>query len=459
MRTNPQISREALFERLEYSPHSDGQWSAHRNSSRFRALCCGRRWGKSTWAGHEMTYKMFVPDSINWIIGPEYSLGEKEFRIVWHDFKKLGLLNHCAKAYNIQQGDMRLHFKDLNSTCEVKSAQKPVSLVGEGLDHVCMSEAAKHSRSTWEMYVEPALTDKRGSADFPTTPQGFNWFKGLYDIGQLQEPAFDDYASWRFPTWANPAIFPGGANDPELIRIKANVSNMYWLQEYAAEFTAFEGMIYSEFNPDVHIKQIEYNPFWRNYWAMDFGFTDPFVCLDIMVDSSDRVYVWREYQVSGTSTFNHGLVLKNRENPEGFHVDGIFADPRGADEIATLQFLLGGIAAHPVGWTAGVEAVKRALKVREDGLPGLIIDPSCIHLIRQLKTLRQKDFKEGRNEKPGQHDYDDHGPDALRYFCSEFFVLGAGHSLAALYDGTRGSEAAGFFTYTTGITLNDRIGF
>lgn len=465
------IDKWKLFEMLGYTPHSEAQKDAHNATERFRIACCGRRWGKSTWAGHEMTYKMFVPNSVNWIVGPDYSLGEKEFRVVFNDFKKLGLLNSCKKSYNVKQGNMRLEFTEFNSICEVKSAERPDSLVGEGLNHVCMSEAAKHLQQTWQMYVEPGLSDRRGTADFPSTPEGFNWYKGLYDVGHLDDVRFKDYTSWRFPTWTNQVVYPGGfdiacpniidgvhytfesckCND-EIVRLFNNVSEMFFLQEIAAEFTAFQGMIYPEFNEMIHVQEFEYNPQWRNWWSLDFGYTDPFVCLDIMIDHNQRIWVWREYMESYKSTQEHGIILKNRTNPDGFHVDAISADPRGADEIATLAFLIGSIVATPAGWVSGVEAIKSALKVRSDGLPGLIIHPRCTELIRQLKSLRKKATKEGQAEKPGQHDYDDHGPDALRYFFNEFFVHGAGMGLGDIYNTAyKGSEAAGFFTHTTGI--------
>src|SRR6266496_5558089 len=95
--------------------------------------------------------------------------------------------------------------------------------------------------------------------------------------------------------------------------------------------------------------EFDYNPALESWWALDFGYTDPFVCLDITIDTSDRVYVWREYVVRFRSTHEHGLLLKSRPNPDGFHVDGIAADPRGADEIATLAVIIGSIVANPVG--------------------------------------------------------------------------------------------------------------
>lgn len=454
MRTEAVISKEALFERVGYKPHSEEQQQIHDSHARFRVPSCGRRFGKSQAAGHEMTINLFVPESWNWICGPTYKLGEKEFRVVWNDLKKLKLLDKCStKTYNVNQGQMRI-VTPFGSVLEVVSAEKQDSLVGEGLDSVIMSEAAKHKMSTWQMYIEPALSDKRGSAIFPSTPQGFNWYKGLFDMGQ--HPDFPDYESWRFPTWTNKAMYPGGYDDPELKRIRGTVSKQYWDQEYAAEFTSFEGQIYPEFDTRVNVKKHIYNPEWFNAWAFDFGFADPFCCYDIQVDPSDNVYIWREYQVSHLSTWQHANILKNRENPNGFHVNMMYADPAGADEVATLELVLGKVFADRVSWSEGIEAVRRWIAPFESKTK-LFIDPSCVHLIRQIQQLRRKENKEGHNERTGQHDFDDHGPDAIRYFFSQHFVLGRSMTLESVYTGRGERESDAFFTYASGFKLNDSI--
>lgn len=456
MRVEAPIDKRVLFEKLRYEPHSEEQWLIHNSRARFRIPSCGRRFGKSQAAGHEMTCNLFIPDTLWWIVGPTYRLGEKEFRVVWNDLKALNLLDKCStRQYNINQGQMRL-VTPMGSVLEVVSAEKQDTLVGEGLDGVIMSEAAKHKMSTWQMYIEPALSDKRGSAIFPSTPQGFNWYKGLYDMGQ--HPDFEDYESWRFPTWTNTAMYPGGYDDPELARIRRTVSKQYWDQEYAAEFTSFEGQIYPEFDDRVHVKKITYNPLWFNAWAFDFGFADPFCCYDIQVDPSDNVYIWREYQVSHLSTWQHGHILKNRENPDNFHVNMMYADPAGADEIATLELVLGKIFAERVSWHEGIEAVRRWLAPVQ-GPPKLFIDPSCIHLIRQMQQLRRKENREGHNERTGQHDYDDHGPDAIRYFFSQHFVLGRNMTLASVYTRAGMRESDAFFTYSSGFKLDDSISY
>jgi phage terminase large subunit len=230
---------------------------------------------------------------------------------------------------------------------------------------------------------------------------------------------------------------------------------MWFDQEIAALFTAFTGKIYDEFDPNIHVRPIEYNPLWTNVWALDYGWANPFCCYDVMIDPEDRFYVWREYQVSNKTTFEHGGILPYRTQPEHYHVDWGAGDPRGPDQANTLSIVTGvqiaslDIASLPhESWSLGVEYVKRLLKVRSDGLPGLIIDPSCTHLIRQMEQLRNPDDKEGINSREGQHKHDDHGPDAIRYLIGQYFHNGIGSTLSDIYaPGQRMTEAATFFQH------------
>lgn len=481
------IDKASYFERVGYKPHPS-QWPYHNSSARFRIPCCGRRFGKTQMVGHDLGADMFIPDQYYWIVGTTYRTGEKEFRVVYNDLvRKLKLGSKLKKSYNVKQGDMRIEMP-WNTILEVVSAEKPDSLVGEGLDRVVLSEAAIHSRMIWDQYVEPAISDKRGKADLPSTPRGNNWYKGMYKYGQsLGE---EQYESWRMPSWYNIVRYPGGfdlkcpnikengqhlpiekcsCND-EIVRIFNKVSRMYFLQEYAAEFTALEGKIYNEWDETIHVRRIRYNPAWVNWLAFDFGFSDPFCAYDIMVDPMDNVYIWREYQVRYKTTYEHAYILMNREQPEGYHVDRAAADPRGADEIATLQLLMGiGIeATAEVTWDTGIEAVKRWLKVQPDGQPKLFVDPSCYELIRQIEELKTPTIRPNAPERnlerrPGtrnQRDYDDHGPDTIRYFFNEFEVAKTA-SLESLYDSSYfgQKEAEGYFTSTTSITLDKPIGY
>lgn len=484
------IDKPAFFEKVGYKPH-EYQWLYHNSRARFRTACCGRRFGKTQMVGHDLAADMFVPDQYYWIVGPKYKTGEKEFRVVYGDLvRKLEMfkVKGFKKSYNVKQGDMRIEMP-WNTILEVVSADNPDSLVGEGLNRVVLSESALHPRNIWDQYVEPAISDMLGSADLPSTPRGNNWFKGMYNLGQsINDP---QYESWRFPSWYNSVRYAGGFSlkcpnirengqhlpivkcecNQEIVRIFNKASRNYFLQEYAAEFTTFEGKIYDEWDETVHVRHIKYNPAWENWLTFDFGFSDPFCCYDIMVDPMDNVYIWREYQIRYKTTYEHAYLIMNRMQPDNYHFDRVAADARGADEIHTLQLLMsiGVEASAEVSWEQGVEAVKRWMKIQPDGQPKLFVDPSCHELIRQLGELKTPPIKtQAQQEKnmqrrPGtrmQHDYDDHGPDAIRYFFNQWEVMKS-ISLEDLYDTSdiKTTTGEGFFTYNTSVTLDRPIGY
>ena len=99
-----------------------------------------------------MTFKSFIPESINWIIGTSYRIGEKEFRVVWNDYQELGMLKYCRKAYSQHQGDMYIR-TPWNALILVVSADNQDSLLGEGLSHAILCESARHDRSIWEQQI------------------------------------------------------------------------------------------------------------------------------------------------------------------------------------------------------------------------------------------------------------------------------------------------------------------
>lgn len=450
----PGIDQATLFEKLGFKPHSPMQQEICESTNRFNIYCCGRRWGKTMPSGHRVTHKSFVPDSYNWIVGPTYNLGEKEFRLVYRDYEKLGLLPYCKKSYSVKQGDMRIE-TPWNSVIQVVSADKQDSLQGEGLSHVCMSEAASHSRVTWEQYIEPALSDLRGTADFPSTPKGYNWFHGLFMLGQGLR---DEYKSWQAPSWTNTIRFPLGIKDPEIQRIREVASKVYFDQEYGAMFTSIAGAIYEEWDDRIHVSPHVYRPDWPNYQAFDYGFVNPFVCLDIQVSPSDDVFIWREYYGRYMATMQHGAALLARENPENYRIDGRWGDPRGADEAATLAMIIGYVASMDVGWKLSVEEIKRLLKAEK-----FHVSPDCPNTIRQMGQLHVKEqsnragaqeLQELKGDGNIQHKVDDHCPDAVRYFVGPYFVMGANSHLADVYgEEYIGSESHEFLSLHTKVSL------
>jgi hypothetical protein len=452
------ISKELFFQKVGYKPHSAGQWKFHRSKARFRVPVCGRRYGKSTMAGRDMEPELFIPNRRYWIVGPTYDLGEKEFRVIWDDLivgLKLGLDKRVKKSYNKRAGTMFIEFP-WNTSVEVRSAEHPERLVGDSLDGVIMSEAAKHKRETWERFIRASLADRRGWATFPTTPEGHNWLYDLWMWGQNSDiPQFE---SWRFPSWENPIVYPGGRNDPEIKLIEQTTAWEWFLQEIGADFTAFVGKIYDEFDETTHVKKHEFNPAWPNYISFDWGFTKPLAAVEFQVDPWDNIYVWREHYLAYTPLPEHVRILKARPEPYGYHLDLAFGDAEDPEAAMYVSSNYVPCIADPMAkanWREGVDLVKMFMKMHDTGFfdqygtpmrkPKFFIDPSCPNTIREHSGYRAPENQSSNVKEASTNSAaikkDDHTCDALRYGLVHIFKLGATHHLAELAAVAKGDNA------------------
>lgn len=463
------IDKAAYFKQIGYVPHSAAQHAFHQSTARFRFANCGRRFGKSKMAGTDMEPKLFLPDRNFWIIGPTYDLGEKEFRVIWHDIivdQKLGRDKRIKKSYNKRSGSMFIEFP-WNTSVTVRSADHPENLVGEALDWVIMSEAAKHQEETWQRFIRPALADRRGGADFPTTPEGYNWLYDNWMLGQNDE--FPEYASWKFPSWDNPVVYPGGENDPEIILLKKTMSPESFLQEIGADFGSFTGKIFPEWDVSQHVRSHEFRPDWPSYMTIDWGYTNPSAWIEFQISPQDEIFVWREHYMPYWPVEKHINFIKNgRENPKGYHLDMAFADAADPEAVAKVSQLLVPCWADPraksgsqtqeaeggraqSGWREGIDLVRSFLEreVGEDEFggpiygPAFFVDYNCINTISEFNNYRAPEGHDGKNAPEGDNKSKNHATDAIRYGLMHKFKLGATYSLGdALEHNDRGKPEA-----------------
>jgi len=134
------ISKDRWFQLSGYKPHNS-QSLIHVNKARFRAVVCGRRWGKSLLAAKEAETMILMPQTRGWIVSKTYNLGEKVFREIYRTLIQKFGFKTLKKGYSTKSGSMYLEFP-WRSVVEVKSAEHPDSLLGEGLDWLIFDECA-----------------------------------------------------------------------------------------------------------------------------------------------------------------------------------------------------------------------------------------------------------------------------------------------------------------------------
>lgn len=442
----PVLSKTRLFNEVwGYYPHA-GQRDIHQDRTRFKVVRCGRRWGKTYLGGHEGATRALTPSrfdgvspSLGWIVGPNYTDAEKEFRIVYDDLRKLGLDKDAIRfVKNSDSGS--LHIALANGTEIIgKSAQHPDKLVGDGLDWVLMVEAGRHKRATWGQYIRPTLSDRRGLAIFSGVPEGTSDNSLLYHLYERGQSArFTSWASWKRPSWTNDIIFPGGRQDPEILEAESDLTKDEFDRQYGAEFTDKTGVVMKEFDEDLHLGDFDYNPSWSTFMAVDYGFTNPFVILFIQVGPFGDIRVLREFRRQQLDTEEVCADLMD-EYPGLVRVTRmLYPDPAEPDDTRTMQRKLRVPANKNTGGEIKIRLalIRKALKVQNLHLPlsdserrpRLMIDRThCQTLIWEMregyKWPERKSQQRSDSENP--LDKDNHGVEALgRFFRGHFGLSG-----------------------------------
>jgi phage terminase large subunit len=406
--------KEEWFRMSGYKPHS-GQTLLHASNSRFKVVVGGRRWGKSLLAAKEAEIMIIKPNTRGWIVSKTYDLGEKVFREIYKTLICKLKYETVRKSYSPKSGSMYLEFP-WGSVVEVKSADHPDSLMGEGLDWLVFDECASCKSAIWEQYLRPTLSDKKGWAMFITTPRGYNWFYDLWKRGN--DPDYPEWESFRFPSWSNPHL-----SGDDIAEAKRTLSKATFEQEYGGTFTFSSGQVYKEFESSIHEiseDKLKIDPNWRRFRSIDFGYENPFVCLYIAVDPEDRVIIYDEYYQRHKTMEQHAsFLLEEEQRSEAKmqkHAHGLYewttCDPSAASARATL-FEKGIVTITPrSNILQGLELVRRQLRVREDGKPGLYISSKCVNTIKEFNLYSYPDTM--GTEEPVKEN--DHAMDSLRYF-------------------------------------------
>ena len=203
-----------------------GQKMVHDSQARFKVLACGRRWGK-TRLGVNECLTVASDRGRAWWVAPSYKMSE----VGWRPIRRMTSQAGCS----IRKADRTVEFPN-GGEIAVRSADNPDSLRGEGLDLVVIDECAFVQETAWVEALRPALSDRQGRAIFISTPKGRNWFWRAFQRGQLGSP---DWASWQFPTSANPYIRPA-----EIEAARGGLPERVFRQEYLAEFLENEGAVF-----------------------------------------------------------------------------------------------------------------------------------------------------------------------------------------------------------------------
>jgi phage FluMu gp28-like protein len=282
-------------------------------------VACGRRFGK-TETGKILTIDRALAGRVCWWISPTYRMADD----VWRSLKTTLDGEWIDKNETLRRIDL-----PGGGVIRVQSGHDPDALRGAGLDLAVLDEAAFLHPDVWHAAIRPALVDRRGEALFLSTPNGRNWFWGLYMLGQ--HAANSQWQSWRFPTSANPLIDPA-----EIDAARDLLPEHLFKQEYEAEFLADAGAVFRNVDAAATALQQEQAMSGHRYvMGLDLARrVDYTVCvvLDISTSPVEMVSIDRFNQVDWAIQVDRIKALALR-----FQVERILVDQTGVGDPVVEQ--------------------------------------------------------------------------------------------------------------------------
>ena len=339
----PRLDKFALFRQLGYKPHA-GQIEVHQSRASRRMLSCGVRWGKTLCAAMEGIAAALEPRArgMGWVVAPTYDLADKVFR----EMVLLAGDKLKHRVISMKESERKLVLRNLGGgVTEIrgKSADNPVSLLGEGLDFLIVDEAARLKPSIWEGHLSQRLIDKKGWALLISTPKGKGWFFELFQRGKR---GANGHASWNCPSWSNPYL------DATLIEAqRALLPERVFRQEYGAEFLEGAGQVFRYVRECATGEWVEPQP-GRSYFAgLDLAKVEDYTVLTIADRDNRIVFADRFHRVDWSVQVTRVKAALQRYNRAS-----VFVDTTGAGEPVYEALWHAGVSAMAYPFTARSKA-------------------------------------------------------------------------------------------------------
>lgn len=363
--------------------------------------CLSRRTGKTFIANTLGFLKTMEPGTKVLIVSPNYSLSG----ISWNEQVRL-LNNHGIEITSKNKTEKEIHLEN-GSMIKFGSVNNADSLVGRSYDLIIFDECALDPRGgdAFNIQLRPTLDKDNSKVVFISTPRGTNWFYDFYMRG------FSD----KFPSWVsihstwedNPRASPS-----DIEEAKRGMSRAEFQQEYMADFTTFEGMIYEGFNWDKCVRDLSSHVFSDEaevIMGIDPGYKDPTGGVLVYVEpSTGEVFVVWDYNEAGRTTSAHADVFRPIIDKHG--VELLFVDS------AAAQFRMDLATDHDIASSLAKKSVLDGISFVQSLVDNdkLIVDEKCKHILFMLNNYRWDPNENLLKAKP-LHDASSHVADALRY--------------------------------------------
>jgi len=254
----------------------------------------GERAGKSFIASDYLNVR-FWEGSLYWIAGKDYDRCHAEFEYT----AKAMLAMSAVRSENISvpkngQWSMKLETGAVIKTWSLKDWLK---VGGEAPDGIVICEVAQTELMEYKRLCDRTAEKRGWVVGTGTFESSLGWYPETWKLYQLPN---QQGQSFSLPSWSNRAVYPGGYNDPEIQRLKANNTEDYFNERFGGIPSPPHGLVFPEFRYLTHVKelQIEDKPI---YLWIDPGYAGAYA-VEVVQVIGDTVHVVDEVYEQGLVT-------------------------------------------------------------------------------------------------------------------------------------------------------------
>lgn len=237
-------------------------------------------------------------------------------------------------------------------------------------------------------------------------------------------------------------------SEQELLSAKRELGEELYSQEYEAEFKKRSGLVYSEFDREIHVldsmDKFELGTRWGLEVGIDFGGSHPTAGIFMLFAPDDTAYIVDEHYESNLTTQKHAGAMKAIEDKWLNLIRQSRPRVRWGDSQAKqliMDYSQMGYHITPTikgkgSVNAGIEDVKKRLSVDiVTGKPKLYILKDCVNTIREFENYVWISGSDGSVEedevmrlaakrKDAPRKIFDDAMDAVRYILSHHVPIG-----------------------------------
>jgi len=262
---------------IEVLRYHEAQSQLWISNARFNIVPAGRRSGKTEIVGKRKVILRALRGTANY--PQRFFIGaptrDQAKRIYWGDLKRM--VPRRLLSGEPRESSLILPLINGNEI-HVLGMDKPERIEGTPWDGGVLDEYGNMKSSTWPEHVRPALSSpgRLGWCDFIGVPEGRNHYFELEQAAKrLQAECLKKgiKSEWNVSWWPSSDILPAS----EIEAAKRDLDELTFMQEYEGSFVNFSGLAYYNFNENLHLAKLQYNPNEILIFTFDFNIS-PGVC-------------------------------------------------------------------------------------------------------------------------------------------------------------------------------------